>query len=136
KLPPAFDIQGHEIPQPGDPLGELGRSVRQLRDPDYYDEYADEPQHHPNPGPVWPYGLTFDLLVGAGAVWLTARQLRTPAARLPRCGCRGAMSPGRRPARCVPTTPHRTARPAIDPRRSARASPVSCKAFRSAAPVP
>ena len=84
KLPPAFDIQGHEIPQPGDPLGELGRSVRQLRDPDYYDEYADEPQHHPNPGPVWPYGLTFDLLVGAGAVWLTARQLRTPAARLPR----------------------------------------------------
>ena len=81
KLPPVLDERGHPVPQPTDPLGELGRSVRQMRAPDYYDY---EGEHHADPGPVWPYGLTFDLLLGAGAVWVTARQLRTPAERLPR----------------------------------------------------
>jgi ABC-type transport system involved in multi-copper enzyme maturation permease subunit len=86
KLPPQFDKEGHEIPQPADPLGELGRSVRQLREPayDYYDDFKGDSPSPPEPGPVWPYGLTFDLLLGAGAVWVTARKLHTPAARLPR----------------------------------------------------
>jgi ABC-type transport system involved in multi-copper enzyme maturation permease subunit len=85
QLPPAFDDRGHRIPQPADPLGELGRSVRQLREPTrYYDTYTDGFIQHEEPGPVWPYGLTFDLLLGAGAMWITARRLRTPAASLPR----------------------------------------------------
>ncbi len=36
------------------------------------------------PGPVWPYGLGFDLLVAAAALWLTARRLRAPTRRLGR----------------------------------------------------
>jgi hypothetical protein len=32
---------------------------------------------------VWPWGLAFDVLLGAGALWLTARQLRTPSRDLP-----------------------------------------------------
>jgi ABC-2 type transport system permease protein len=85
KLPAQFDDQGHEVPQPADPLGDLGRSVRQLRDPGYYyDDYIGDPPGHPEPAPVWPSGLAVDLILGAGAVWITARRLRTPAARLPR----------------------------------------------------
>jgi ABC-type transport system involved in multi-copper enzyme maturation permease subunit len=33
--------------------------------------------------PVWPYGLTFLLLAGAGSVVVSARRLRTPLRRLP-----------------------------------------------------
>jgi ABC-2 type transport system permease protein len=56
-----------------DPLGGLGRAVRGA---------------HKSPGsstgsPVWPWGLGFDVLVGAGALWLTARRLRTPTRDLP-----------------------------------------------------
>ena len=38
----------------------------------------------PKPGPVWPYGLAFDAALGAGAVLVTIRRLRTPARKLPR----------------------------------------------------
>jgi ABC-type transport system involved in multi-copper enzyme maturation permease subunit len=82
-LPPVYDARGYRVPQPSDPLGELGRSVRRLREPGYYDDDLGEARHT-EPGPVWPYGLTVDLLLGAGAVWVTTRQLRTPAVRLPR----------------------------------------------------
>jgi hypothetical protein len=34
--------------------------------------------------PVWPWGLGFDVLLGAGAVAITIRRLRTPSRRLPR----------------------------------------------------
>ena len=34
-------------------------------------------------GPVWPYGLGFLLLLGAGATTVAARRLRTPVRRLP-----------------------------------------------------
>ena len=34
--------------------------------------------------PVWPYGLAFDVLLGVGAVWLTARKLTTPTRTLPK----------------------------------------------------
>jgi hypothetical protein len=33
---------------------------------------------------VWPWGLAIDLLLGAGALALTIRQLRTPTRTLPR----------------------------------------------------
>lgn len=89
-----------------DPLGSLGRQVRDLR-------------LHPNEVPegggidyapslgttgadgegsyelidgrdikivkrraVWPYGLAFDVLLGVGAVWLTTRRLKTPTRKL------------------------------------------------------
>jgi ABC-2 type transport system permease protein len=35
-------------------------------------------------GPVWPYGLAFDLLVAAGLLWSAVRSLRTPKRHLPR----------------------------------------------------
>ena len=70
-----------------DPLGSLGRSVRSLRRPPVQDEpngllvnVVVGSSHRP----VWPYGLAFDILLGAGAVWLTARKLRTPTRDLPR----------------------------------------------------
>jgi ABC-type transport system involved in multi-copper enzyme maturation permease subunit len=61
-------------PQPSDPLGETGRAVRRIRQPvrDYYNDTDNGPA-------VWPYGLGFDLLLGAGALWLSIRRLRTPA---------------------------------------------------------
>ncbi len=59
-----------------DPLGAIGRSVRDLR------SGPGEPAG--SGGLVWPYGLAADLTLGGAAVWLTARRLRTPSARLPR----------------------------------------------------
>jgi ABC-2 type transport system permease protein len=44
-----------------------------------YIDYSDA-----KPGPVWPYGLAFDAALGAGAVLITIRRLRTPARKLPR----------------------------------------------------
>ena len=68
-----------------DPLGSLGRSVRDLRTPPNPNErtglLADAGRSR---RPVWPYGLAFDVLLGAGALWLTARKLRTPTRDLPR----------------------------------------------------
>ena len=56
-----------------DPLGGLASAVRSA---------------HKAPGaahgsPVWPWGLGFDVLVGAGALWLTSRRLQTPSRDLP-----------------------------------------------------
>lgn len=58
-----------------DPLGGIGREVRDLRS----GPGSDKPG-----GPVWPYGLAFDVLLAAAAVWLTARRLRAPTRVLPR----------------------------------------------------
>jgi ABC-type transport system involved in multi-copper enzyme maturation permease subunit len=59
-----------------DPLGAIGRGVRDLRKP--------PGSTHSERRPVWPFGLAFDLLLGAGAVWLTAHRLHAPSRRLPR----------------------------------------------------
>jgi hypothetical protein len=59
-----------------DPLGAMGRGVRDLRKP----HGASDSDRKP----VWPYGLAFDVLVGAGAVWLTARRLHAPSRALPK----------------------------------------------------
>jgi ABC-2 type transport system permease protein len=65
-------------PQPSDPLGEMGRSVRHLRQPRPY-SYDDTTDDAP---PVWPYGLAVDLLLGAAGLWVSIRRLRTPARSL------------------------------------------------------
>jgi ABC-2 type transport system permease protein len=70
-----------EAPPVDDPLGDIGRGAREMRmspynKMDYYNNYEDR-EEEPTP-PVWPYGLAFDLLLGAGSVWITIRRLRTP----------------------------------------------------------
>jgi ABC-type transport system involved in multi-copper enzyme maturation permease subunit len=74
-----------EPPPVGDPLGELGRAAREMRmspddKRDYYTNYEDHDEW-PTP-PVWPYGLAFNLLLGAGSVWVTIRRLQTPVRAL------------------------------------------------------
>ncbi len=59
-----------------DPLGAIGRGVRDVRKP----PGAEGPRRQP----VWPYGLAFDVLLGAGALVLTARRLHAPSRTLPR----------------------------------------------------
>jgi ABC-2 type transport system permease protein len=85
KLPPetaaeklrreALDLRGVHVSnlRDSDPLSGLGDAVRDA---------------HKRPGavngsPVWPWGLGFDVLLGAGALWLTARRLQTPTRTLP-----------------------------------------------------
>jgi ABC-type transport system involved in multi-copper enzyme maturation permease subunit len=74
-----------------DPLGGLGRAVRDLRrTPDGVTlqgiiTSADPPPQTPDARqPVWPWGLAFDVLVALGALWLTTRRLATPARKLPK----------------------------------------------------
>jgi ABC-2 type transport system permease protein len=63
-----------------DPLSAIGQEVRQLRHKPSYDQsFAMQAS-----APVWPYGLAFNLLLGAGAVIVTTRRLRTPAKTLPK----------------------------------------------------
>lgn len=71
-----------------DPLGQIGREVRQMRfSPDekraFYDRPYDGSPDWPS-GPVWPYGLAFNLLLGAGSLAITVRRLRTPVRELTR----------------------------------------------------
>ncbi|MQA61811.1 MAG: ABC transporter permease [Actinophytocola sp.] len=88
---PRFDPRsGARLAEPLDPLGEIGHAVREARDPSdhraepRFDTVPPEPTPEQQPGPVWPYGLVFDVLLGAGAVALTIRRLRTPVRKLPR----------------------------------------------------
>jgi ABC-2 type transport system permease protein len=89
QTPPRFDRNGERLEDPFDPLGEIGRAVRDARDPRREAfavpiEGRAVPERADRPGPVWPYGLGFDLLLGVGAVALTIRRLRTPVGKLPR----------------------------------------------------
>jgi ABC-type transport system involved in multi-copper enzyme maturation permease subunit len=59
-----------------DPLGGIGRGVRDLRTP--------PGATHEHRKAVWPWGLGFDLLVAAAAVALTARRLHAPSRKLAR----------------------------------------------------
>lgn len=71
-----------------DVLGSMSRGLHQLRikrEPvvaEYGTSY--EVPAGATGGSVWPTGLAVDLLLAAGAVWLTIRRLRTPTARLAR----------------------------------------------------
>lgn len=91
-LPERRDPVTHR-PEPNgfDPLGEIGRGVRSLRagpEPSPQMTYGGlsetplEPQ--PSLPPVWPYGLAVNVLLGAGALLVTTRRLRTPVHTLPR----------------------------------------------------
>jgi energy-coupling factor transporter ATP-binding protein EcfA2 len=65
-----------------DPLSVVGQGVRSTRiDPANDDEFTRNPKAAPA---VWPSGLVFDVLLGAGAIWVSARRLRTPARNLAR----------------------------------------------------
>lgn len=69
-----------------DPLGQIGRNVRNLRQaPDPLDsEGVLVPRSFEEPDPVWPTGLAVNVLLGVAALALTARRLRTPTRNLPR----------------------------------------------------
>jgi ABC-2 type transport system permease protein len=74
-----------------DPLGSIGRQVRHLRDKPvaFGQVVATLDPTTTKVGAegrkaVWPLGLAVDVLLGAGATWLTARRLRTPTRALPR----------------------------------------------------
>jgi hypothetical protein len=73
-----------------DPLGTIGRAVRDLRrTPDSSSVggggplVSELPVETPAPA-VWPTGLAVDVLLGVGALVLTERRLRTPTRTLPR----------------------------------------------------
>ncbi|QUH01476.1 ABC transporter permease [Saccharopolyspora erythraea] len=58
-----------------DPLSVIGYLVRESRQPtSEYAGFAPVPE----PPAVWPWGLGFQVLLGAGSVWVSARRLRTP----------------------------------------------------------
>jgi ABC-type transport system involved in multi-copper enzyme maturation permease subunit len=77
-----------------DPLGGLGRAVRDLRKPPVKGDViqdtglvSGEQQvriRRVNRQPVWPWGLGFDVALAAGALWLTTRRLHTPTRTLPK----------------------------------------------------
>jgi hypothetical protein len=76
-----------------DPLGQIGRQVRDLRrppsDPENVGGALLSPGVRPErereePDPVWPTGLAVNVALGGLALWLTSRRLRTPTRNLPR----------------------------------------------------
>ncbi|MBK5305552.1 MAG: ABC transporter permease [Frankiaceae bacterium] len=76
-----------------DPLGGLGRAIRDLRDtPAGSGATAietglvegDAPLRREERKPVWPWGLGVDVLLAVGALWLTTRRLTTPTRNLPK----------------------------------------------------
>jgi len=73
-----------------DPLGGLGRAVRSLRKPPdsvtgngsvSYSPLTPQPRRDERK-PVWPLGLTIDVALAGGALWLTTRRLSTPSRKL------------------------------------------------------
>ena len=78
-----------EVAVPLDPLGALSRTlhqirVRPVRQPSQYGGTEFSVPSGAVGAAVWPTGLGIDLVLAAGAVWLTARRLRTPVYRLAR----------------------------------------------------
>jgi ABC-type transport system involved in multi-copper enzyme maturation permease subunit len=74
-----------------DPLGALGRTVRDLRKPPSQGFIVNigpggttEIPREQHGGLVWPYGLGFDLALGGFMLWTTTRRLQTPRSYLPR----------------------------------------------------
>lgn len=67
-----------------DPLRSIGDLVRQTRDPDAWDPANGDLRHEGGRNAVWPIGLAFDVALGAGALALTIRRLRTPYRTMPR----------------------------------------------------
>lgn len=86
RLPQRFDERtGQPMGRPLDPLGSLGDAAREARRaPEDVEPTGMLRADRPEPGPLWPYGLAFDVLLAGGAVTLTVRRLRTPVHHLPR----------------------------------------------------
>lgn len=81
RVPPRYTVSGDVIQVDNyDPLSALSNAIRRVRKApaDYY-TYKEYEKEGP---PVWPWGLGFDLLLGAGAVVVTTRRLRTPSRKL------------------------------------------------------
>lgn len=68
--------RGQQDLRDADPLGGIGRAVRDLR-------YAPQ-ETRSGRRPVWPWGLGFDLLVAGAAVAVTTRRLHAPSRKLAR----------------------------------------------------
>jgi ABC-type transport system involved in multi-copper enzyme maturation permease subunit len=81
RVPPRVSGTGIES---YDPLSLIGNDVRQLRSPQGWFVYTSGSLPDSEDKPVWPYGLGFSVLLGAGSVLVTIRRLRTPTDRLPR----------------------------------------------------
>jgi hypothetical protein len=70
---------------PLDPLGAISNGVRDLRRPPAESDSAELTSSDEGRGPlVWPTGLAIDVAIGALAVLVTVRRLRTPSRTLPR----------------------------------------------------
>jgi ABC-type transport system involved in multi-copper enzyme maturation permease subunit len=72
-----------------DPLGAMSLTLHEIRVRPQPQQDAAGGTYYQVPdgavgGAVWPTGLAIDLLLAAGAVWLTVRRLRTPTYRLAR----------------------------------------------------
>jgi hypothetical protein len=69
-----------------DPLGQIGRVVRDLRAAPLGSSIPVEGPALPRQEPksVWPTGLAINVALGVGALILTSRRLRTPTRNLPR----------------------------------------------------
>ena len=68
-----------------DPLSAIGRAGPATRAVPPRDAPVDYDGDRALPRPaVWPYGLAFNVLLGVGAVAVTAARLRTPSRRLAR----------------------------------------------------
>ena len=82
------DGRMREEPLDIDPLGAFSRALHQIRvrPVEVTTEYGTsfEVPSGVTGGAVWPTGLAIDLLLGAGALWITTRRLRTPTYRLAR----------------------------------------------------
>jgi ABC-2 type transport system permease protein len=60
-----------------DPLGAIGEVARSMRQPEPQ-QVAPDGSVRGREAPVWPFGLAFHVVLGVGAVVVTARRLRAP----------------------------------------------------------
>jgi ABC-2 type transport system permease protein len=89
RLPERHDpVTGEPLGRPLDPLGSLGDSVRDARrglDSQPATEGLNvAPTAPEQPGPIWPWGLGFDVALGVGAAVITVRRLRMPVHKVGR----------------------------------------------------
>jgi ABC-type transport system involved in multi-copper enzyme maturation permease subunit len=86
RVPPRIIRQGDLVfVENYDPLSTISNEVRRIRTP-YQNHWMCCPEPVPprQEEPVWPYGLAFSILLGAGSLAITTARLRTPTDRLPR----------------------------------------------------
>ncbi|MGI8536022.1 MAG: ABC transporter permease [Mycobacteriales bacterium] len=67
-----------------DPLGQIGGIVRGLRAAPVDDSFETSARPQAESRSVWPTGLAINVALGAGALALTTRRLRTPTRTLPK----------------------------------------------------